>query len=365
MTQHIWAWLSQAFLLPRSISSPVTFLGGLSQRELSYFWIVHRCQGHAGHLLLHFLMKPFLRPTALCAPEAGRVLSAYHTQRFCPSVRPEACSQPSLSWEPIQDLLLAHRSCYENEFSFAIHKYLCKWNCTIHTLNGIILMLELVSGSQNQKGIWFQTEPLASKGCWMEYILKPQLPIDKTFKVALLLLYSLLCLCLVCSSPGCWLEAALGCRGTPNTSFLIRSRGKLGSPPPSLYFPSSLHFMAMNMRLHLFLIGLLKLFSVQLWANMILWIAQRMHSFWFNSEWISLWDLINFGKLQWRFSLQIFSKPVVLKMEHSRGKKEVTAYGKYRFLSPEYWIWSQVNLLAYKITAAGGFAVCPRATVRN
>lgn len=38
---------------------------------------------------LHFFMKPFLFPTALHAPEVGRALSAYHTQRFCPSVRHE------------------------------------------------------------------------------------------------------------------------------------------------------------------------------------------------------------------------------------------------------------------------------------
>lgn len=199
----------------------------------------------------------------------------------------------------------------------------------------------------------------------MEHILKPQLLSDKTFKVTLLLLYLILCLCLVSSSPGCLLKATLGCSGHPKRILSSKIQGETWVPPPSFYFPSSLHFMVMNMRLHLLLIGLLKLFSVQLWANMILWIAQRMHSFWFNSKWISLWDLINFGKLQWRFSLQRFSKPVILKMERSRGKKEVTAYEKYRFLSPEYCIWSQGNRLAYKINTAGGFAECPRATASN
>lgn len=141
------------FLLPPPFSSLVPFLGRSSQRELSYFWIVHGCQGHPGHLLLHFLMKAFLFPTALRTPEVGRALSAYHKQRFHPSVRHEAFFQPILSWEPIQDLLLTHRSGYENEFSFATHKCLFKWNCTIHPLNRINLMLELASGSQNQKGI--------------------------------------------------------------------------------------------------------------------------------------------------------------------------------------------------------------------
>nr|KAF6358529.1 hypothetical protein mPipKuh1_010351 [Pipistrellus kuhlii] len=103
-------------------------------------------------------------------------------------------------------------------------------------------MLESASGSQNQKGIWFQTEPLASKGCLMEHILKPQLPIDETFKVALLPLYSLLCLCLVCSSPGCLLEAALGCRGHPKPFLSYKIQGETWVPSPFFLSPKLIAF---------------------------------------------------------------------------------------------------------------------------